>query len=99
MNNLGLVTERFTMADDNDGEQVTVMAAVFADLYIEIEGDSNMAGAMVGTKFDFDKNSSAHITQVPSVATNLPPGMPGAGGTPLLVVLGGPVLSNWYQSR
>lgn len=98
MNNIGLVSTEIEIAEDQGDYKITVMAAIYAGDELEIDEDSNVLGAMVGKEIDFEENL-AHITHVPSLALNLPPGMPGAGGNPTLVILGAPVLSNWYQSR
>ncbi len=97
MNNLGLVSEEVEIAEDQGDYKITVMAAIYAGDELEIDEDSNVVGALVGAEIDFEENF-AHITHVPRLPTNLPPGMPGAGN-PTLVILGAPVLSNWYQSR
>jgi len=95
-NNLGIIADNdLHMATGAGESQIKVMAALYAEGTTWVNKQTNVAGAIVSDDFDLG-NQVPSVWQVPRLATNLPPGMPGAD--PLLFITGAD-LTNWYHIR
>lgn len=96
VNSLGLVaSERLEVAKGDGGRPVKVMAAMFSDDEFRVDGDSRIAGAMVGA--EFTKVRDVQAAYVPTLKSSLPPGMPGclASGAAILEA----TIADWYHER
>lgn len=91
--NLGLIAGNRILIDRT--AQINVFGALFANQTIRITKQTDIAGAVVSKFFDMGNNVPA-VFQVPSLATNLPPGMPGSLRLP---VIEGARVTNWYHER
>jgi hypothetical protein len=74
---------------------MNIFAAIYAENEISVSKQSAVAGALVSNYFDLGSNVPA-VFQVPSLATNLPPGMPGGAR---IATVAGVRIANWYQER
>ncbi len=72
--NLGLIATDDVLIDE--ATQVSVFAAIYAQDEISVTKQTAIAGALVSTTFDLGTNVPG-LFHVPSLSTNLPPGMPG----------------------
>jgi hypothetical protein len=96
VHNLGLIADANMELAAGPGESaIKVMGALYAEGLTTIEKQTNVAGAVVAQGFDLGSQVPS-VWQVPKLATNLPPGMPGSA--PMLFVSGVDV-TNWYHAR
>lgn len=96
VNDLGIIADSDMFIATGPGEsQITAMAALYAEGTTWVNKQSNIAGAIVSDAFDLG-NQVPSVWQVPTLSTNLPPGMPGAD--PMLFVTGADI-TNWYHVR
>jgi hypothetical protein len=94
--NLGLIADNdVEIATSGGASQLKLMAAIYAEDEINVALQTKIAGALVGRAFDLG-NNVPQVWQVPKLAVNLPPGMP--GGDPLLYAQRSEV-SNWMHVR
>jgi hypothetical protein len=91
--NLGLIADERVLIDKLS--QINVMAAVYAEDMMSISKQTSLGGAIVSNYFDMGTNVPA-VYQVPDLATNLPPGMP---GSQRLAVVDGASIINWFHER
>lgn len=91
--NLGLIADQDVEIDHT--AQINVFAAVYAEDNVSITKQTTLAGSVVSRTFDLGNNVPA-IFQVPSLSTNLPPGMP---GNMRIGVIEGARVAGWYQER
>lgn len=91
--NLGIIAAHDVLIDRS--AHINVMAAIYAQDQIRVTKQTNIAGALVANYFDMGTNVPA-VFQVPLLASNLPPGMPGP--EPVAIVKGGNI-ANWYQEK
>lgn len=91
--NLGLIAGTDIYIDYT--AQINVFAAIYAQREVRIAKQTNIAGAVVASSFDLGTNVPS-IFQVPDLASDLPPGMPGSGRT---AVIKGARVTDWYQER
>lgn len=74
---LGLVAgDRVELATGNGDAQLTMALAMYAQHKVVSVKQSHIAGTMVGSYYEM--SNVPRIYQVPELASNLPPGMPGA---------------------
>lgn len=94
--NLGIIADTDLHLANGPGEsQINVMAALYGESAAYLNKQTDVAGAIVSQAFDLG-NQVPSVWQVPTLSTNLPPGMPGAD--PVLFVTGAE-LTNWYHHR
>lgn len=91
--NMGFISGTRILIDRT--AQINVFGALFSEGTIRVTKQTDVAGAMVTRYFDLGNNVPA-VFQVPALATNLPPGMPGSGRFP---VIAGARVANWYHER
>jgi hypothetical protein len=96
MNNIGLIADSdVNIATAGGATWLKLMAAVYAEDTITIAKQTRIAGSLVGKSFNLG-NNVPQVWQVPKLAVNLPPGMP--GGDPLMYAQRSEV-SNWMHVR
>lgn len=96
VHNLGLIADRTANIATADGASwIKLFAAVYAEESVRVAKQTRVAGALVSNFFDLGTDVP-RIFQVPKLASNLPPAMP--GGDPLLFVTQAG-LRDWYQVR
>jgi hypothetical protein len=94
--NLGLIADDdIDIATSGGASWLKLMAAIYAEDEITIALQTRIAGALGGKKVNLS-NNVPQVWQVPKLAVNLPPGMP--GGDPLLYAQRSEV-SNWMHVR
>lgn len=94
--NLGLIADRnVEVATSGGASWLRIMAAIYGEESINVAKQTRIAGGLVGDYFDMGQNVP-RIFQVPDLASNVPPGMP---GTQPLVVTGTTDLDSWYHER
>jgi hypothetical protein len=94
--NLGLIADNnVAIATAGSATWVKVMAAIYGEDEISVAKQTRIAGALVSEYFDMG-NNVPQVWQVPKIAVNLPPGMPGAD--PLLYSQRAEV-ANWMHVR
>ncbi len=89
--NLGLIAEQDVLAKKSSN--INIMAAIYAEDTIRVSKQTNIAGALVANYFDMGENVPG-VFHVPSLSSNVPPGMPGAN---TLGIIRGVQIANWYQ--
>ncbi len=94
--NLGLIAdEDVNIATAGGASWLKIMAAIYGEDEINIAKQTRIGGALVGNYFDMG-NNVPQVWQVPKLAVNLPPGMPGSD--PLLYAQRSEV-ANWMHMR
>lgn len=91
--NLGLIAGDDVRIDYT--AQINVFAAIYAQNEVRVAKQTNIAGALVSRTFDLGANVPS-VFQVPDLAGDLPPGMPGSGR---LAVIKAARVVDWYQER
>ncbi len=89
--NLGLIAAADVIM--NEASQISVFAAVYGQDQIRVTKQTAIAGALVSTGFDFGTDVPG-VFHVPSLSTNLPPGMPGGGRVTSIDRI---EVANWFQ--
>ncbi len=89
--NLGLIAADDVLIDE--ATHVSVFAAIYGQDEISVTKQTAVAGALVSTTFDLGTNVPG-VFHVPSLSTNLPPGMPGASR---VVSIERVEVTNWFQ--
>ena len=75
---LGFIAKRnINLATGNGDSQLSMMGAFYAQGVVKSAKQNQIGGTFVGNFFDMGSNVP-NIYQVPTLARNLPPGMPGA---------------------
>ena len=88
---LGLITNNMELATGSGESQLIMTGAFFAQEQIISQKQNEIGGTFVSNYFDITKNVP-RIYQVPELANNMPPGMP--GGDPIWYF----VASQWSES-
>ncbi len=89
-NALGLITDNLYLATGAGESQLTMTGAFFAEDQIVSAKQNEIGGTFLSNNFDMGMNVP-RIYQVPELADNLPPGMP--GGTPIWHI----ITSQWSE--
>ena len=89
--NLGLIATDDVLIDE--ATQISVFAAIYAQDEISITKQTSIAGSLVSTTFDLGSNVPG-VFHVPSLSTNLPPGMPGGARVVSIEQI---EVANWFQ--
>jgi len=92
VNSIGLIADTQIGVAVGDGTRpVTVMAAMYAGVEFRVYRIARIAGTVMSPYFD--KTRGFEIYQVPTLATNLPPGMPDSRTVRIISV----TLADWYE--
>ena len=89
--NLGLIATDDVLIDE--ATHVSVFAAIYAQDEISVTKQTSIAGSLVSTTLDLGTNVPG-VFHVPSLSTNLPPGMPGGAR---FVSIEQIEVTNWFQ--